>query len=339
MEAKQIVFTKENMAELLDNPEREPNADQVMVQTYFSTISCGTERANITGDANVSVVDGPSISWPRYAGYSSSGVVVKKGINVTEFEIGDRVVVSWGAHKAYNTADTINVTKIESEKISLEEAALMHIATFPMAAVRKTRLEVGESALIMGLGILGLFAVQFAKAAGATPVVAVDPVKERRDIALSLGADYAFDPMEADFAEKVKEVTKGGANIAIEVTGIGAGLNQTLDCMARYGRVALLGCTRNSDFSVDFYRKIHGPGISLVGAHAFARPKHDSYPGWFTQKDDIKSIMRLCEFGRIDLKKMISETHSPQECTEVYTRLINDRSFPPIVQFAWSGVL
>ena len=76
MEAKQIVFTKENMAELLDNPEREPNADQVMVQTYFSTISCGTERANITGDANVSVVDGPSISWPRYAGYSSSGVVV-----------------------------------------------------------------------------------------------------------------------------------------------------------------------------------------------------------------------------------------------------------------------
>ncbi|MBQ8189935.1 MAG: zinc-binding alcohol dehydrogenase [Lachnospiraceae bacterium] len=339
MEAKQIVFTSKNMAELLDNPEKEPNADQVMVQTHFSTISCGTERANITGDANVSVVDGPSISWPRYAGYSSSGIVVKKGENVKEFEIGDRVVVSWGAHKAYNTAETVNVTKIESDKISLEEAALMHIATFPMAAVRKTRLEVGESALIMGLGILGLFAVQFAKAAGATPVVAVDPVKERRDIALSLGADYAFDPMEENFVSKVKEVTKGGANIAIEVTGIGAGLNQTLNCMARYGRVALLGCTRNSDFSVDFYRKVHGPGISLIGAHAFARPKQDSYPGWFTQKDDIKSIMRLCEFGRIDLKKMIFETHSPQECTEVYTRLVNDRTFPPVVQFDWTKQL
>ena len=339
MEAKQIVFTRENMAELLDYPEKEPNANQVMVQTHFSTISCGTERANITGDANVSVVDAPDVSWPRYAGYSSSGIVVKKGENVTEFEIGDRVVVSWGAHKTFNTAETINVTKIESDKISLEEAALMHIATFPMAAVRKTRLEVGESALIMGLGILGLFAVQFAKAAGATPVVAVDPVKERRDIALSLGADYAFDPMEDDFTEKVKKVTKGGANIAIEVTGIGAGLNQTLDCMARYGRVALLGCTRNSDFSVDFYRKVHGPGISLIGAHAFARPKLDSYPGWFTQKDDIKSIMRLCEFGRIDLKKMIFETHSPMECTEVYTRLVSDRNFPPVVQFDWTSQL
>ena len=139
--------------------------------------------------------------------------------------------------------------------------------------------------------------------------------------------------------EKVKKVTKGGANIAIEVTGIGAGLNQTLDCMARYGRVALLGCTRNSDFSVDFYRKVHGPGISLIGAHAFARPKLDSYPGWFTQKDDIKSIMRLCEFGRIDLKKMIFETHSPMECTEVYTRLVSDRNFPPVVQFDWTSQL
>lgn len=336
METKQIVFTEKDTAELLTTETAEPDADQVMVKTMFSTISCGTERANITGNANVSCAAGPAVTFPRYSGYSSSGIVVKKGENVTEFEIGDRVVVSWGAHKTYNTAKTANVTKIESNKISLEEAALMHIGTFPMAAIRKTRLEVGESALIMGLGILGLMAVQLAKAAGAVPVIAVDPVKERRDIALSLGADYAFDPTEADFAEKVKKVTKGGANIAIEVTGLGIGLNQALDCMARYGRVALLGCTRDSDFTVDYYRKVHGPGITMIGAHTIARPTTESHPGWFTQKDDIKSIMRLCEYDRLNLKKIIFETHSPEECTEVYTRLVNDRNFPPVVQFDWS---
>lgn len=336
METKQIVFTEKDTAELLTTETAEPGADQVMVKTMFSTISCGTERANITGNANVSCAAGPAVTFPRYSGYSSSGIVVKKGENVTEFEIGDRVVVSWGAHKTYNTAKTANVSKIESNKISLEEAALMHIGTFPMAAIRKTRLEVGESALIMGLGILGLMAVQLAKAAGAVPVIAVDPVKERRDIALSLGADYAFDPTEADFAEKVKKVTKGGANIAIEVTGLGIGLNQALDCMARYGRVALLGCTRDSDFTVDYYRKVHGPGITMIGAHTIARPTTESHPGWFTQKDDIKSIMRLCEYDRLNLKKIIFETHSPEECTEVYTRLVNDRNFPPVVQFDWS---
>lgn len=338
MEVKQIVFTKKDTAELLICEADSPKAGEVMVKTLFSTISCGTERANITGNANVSTVGGPKVSFPRYAGYSSAGIVVEKGEDVTEVEIGDRVIVSWGCHKAYNTVPAKNVTKIESDKISFEEAALMHIGTFPMAAIRKTRLEMGESALVMGLGILGLMAVQFAHTAGATPVIAADPVKERRDIALALGADYAFDPLEADFADKVKEVTKGGANIAIEVTGVGAGLNGALDCMARFGRVALLGCTRDSNFTVDYYRKVHGPGITLIGAHTIARPSEESHPGWFTQKDDLKAIMRLCEYGRIDLKQLIFETHSPSECTEVYSRLVNDRNFPPVVQFDWRKI-
>lgn len=335
MEAKQIIFTEKNVAKLLNVEAKEPGPGQVMVKTEVSTISCGTERANISGNDTVDYSRPPHVSFPRYGGYSSSGVVVKTGEGVTDLAIGDRVIVSWGHHMTYNTASVENVTKIDCDAISFEEAALIHIGTFPMAAIRKTRLEVGESALIMGLGILGLFAVQFAKVCGAVPVIAADPVKERRDLALALGADYAFDPTEAEFAQKVKEATKGGTNIAIEVTGLGIGLNQALDCMARFGRIALLGCTRASDFSVDYYRKVHGPGITLIGAHTNARPVSESHPGWFTQKDDIKAILKLCEFKRIDIKRMILETYSPTECSEIYNRLINDRNFPPVVQFDW----
>lgn len=333
---KQIVFTKINTAELLNVEMETLGEDQVAIQTMVSTISCGTEKANISGEPSISINSSQNqVIFPRKSGYSSAGIVVAKGEKVTTVDVGDRVVVMEAFHKSVNTVPETSVVKIESEKISFQDAALCYIGVFPMAALRKTRVELGESMLIMGLGILGLMAVQLAKAAGAVPVIAADPVPERRKKALELGADYALDPLEADFAEKVKELT-GGVNTAIEVTGLGKGLNQCLDCMAKMGRIALLGCTRNSDFTVDYYHKVHGPGIELLGAHTSARPKYESYPGHFTQRDDVKTILKLCMTGRIVLESMVDEVHTPEECTEVYERLISDRNFPPVVQFDWS---
>lgn len=334
---KQIVFTEKNKAELLDAKNLIVKPGQVRVKTIFSTISNGTEKANITGNPSAGLNTKPTdkASFPRYMGYSSAGVVVEKGEDVKNLEVGDRVAMYWSTHRGYNLLDEKYVVKIESDNVSFSEASIAHIASFPLAAVRKTRLEIGESAMVMGLGILGLLAVQFARAAGAVPVIAVDPIAERRQKALKLGADYAFDPFEENFAQKVKAVTGGGVNAAIEVTGQGAGLNEVLDCMARLGRVALLGCTRESDFTVDYYRKVHGPGISLIGAHTDARPSTDSYPGYFTTADDMKAIMKLCASGRINLKDMVDEVHSPEECAEVYNRLVNDKDFPTVVQFDW----
>lgn len=335
MNCKQIVFTEKNKAELLEVEEREPKENEVVVETMVSTISCGTERANLTGDPNVAATGGPVTSFPRVSGYSSAGIVVKKGSAVKSVDIGDRVVVCWGCHKEHNIMPESNVVKIEDESISFETAAMSLISTFPMAAIRKTRVEMGESAIVMGLGILGTIAVKLLRAAGAVPVIAADPNPKRREIALKNGADYAFDPLEKDFADKVKRVTDGGVNVAIEVTGVGAGFNEALDCMAKFGRVALLGCTRNSDFTVDYYRKIHAPGITVIGAHTIARPENESHPGWFTHRDDIQAVLKLCTGKRICLENIIEETHSPNECGEVYKRLAFDKDFPIAVQFDW----
>ena len=94
--------------------------------------------------------------------------------------------------------------------------------------------------LVMGLGILGQFAVTLAHAAGAVPVIAADPNPVRREEALAGGADYAFDPTEPGFAEKVKVLTGGGVNTCIEVTGVGAGLNEALHGTVRQSGVAWL---------------------------------------------------------------------------------------------------
>lgn len=338
MNAKQIVFTAPNKAELIEHPIPALTPHQVMVKTAVSTISCGTEKANITGDPNVSIMAGADVSFPRSSGYSSAGVVVAVGDAVTEVKVGDRVAMFWSKHQNYNIVDKDHVVKIEDDRIGFDAAAMCFIASFSMSAIRKTRLEMGESAIVMGLGILGMIAVKLLRAAGAVPVIAVDPNPLRREAALKNGADYAFDPFEGDFVEKVKAVSGGGVNVAIEVTGVGAGFNQALDCLKKFGRVTLLGCTRNSDFKVDYYRKIHAPGITVIGANTAARPEHESYPGYFTHKDDIAAIMRLVAGGRLDLANLVEETHSPVECQEVYRRLVEDKAFPIAVQFDWSGL-
>ena len=333
MKQKAIVFTAPCVAEVLEEEISVIGEDEVLVKTARTTISAGTERANLVGDPNINSTKQAETKFPRHLGYSASGIVIELGANVTDLQVGDRVACSWTKHMQYNKVKARAVYRLE-DSVNFDEAALVHIATFPMAAIRKCRLEIGESAIVMGLGVLGLIAVELLRAAGATPIIAVDPVESKRKQALELGADYALDPFSEDFAKDVKRLTNGGAKVAIEVTGKGQGLDMVLDCMARFGRVALLGCTRSSDFSIDYYRKVHGPGITLIGAHTNARPKLESSAGWWTERDDALAILSLIQYGRLDLKRLIEEVYSPNEAPAVYTRLANEPSFP-IVQFDW----
>ena len=76
MNAQRIAFTKPNHAEL-EPVERICPPDGVLVKTAISTISCGTEKANITGDANINATAAASVTFPRYSGYSSSGTIIE----------------------------------------------------------------------------------------------------------------------------------------------------------------------------------------------------------------------------------------------------------------------
>ena len=338
METKQIVFTKPRVAELLTVDCPSPKENEATVRLSYTAISAGTERANFIGERNTIWQDETEEAvFPRTVGYSGAGVVTAVGAGVTDLKCGDRVAVFNGKHMKDITLPVENLVKLP-DGVSEAEASMAYISTFPLAAVRKTRLELGESALVMGLGILGVFAVQQLKAAGAYPVVAADPVAERREFALKMGADYALDPTEPGFAEKVVALTDGGASVCIEVTGLGAGLIGALDCMRLMGRVALLGCTRSSKFEIDYYKKVHGRGVSLIGAHTIARPVSESYPYHWTHRDDIAAALRLIEGTRLNFKDMICETASPADAHAVFTRLATDKSFPIGVLFDWSRI-
>lgn len=329
---KKILFTSPGVAELVNYDIYPPKEGEIQVKILRSTISAGTERANVTGELNVdSSKVCTEVKFPRSAGYSAVGEVLTGGYG---FEKGDRVALCWSKHSEVINIKASNAYKIP-DGISDKQAALFTIATFPMAAVRKVDAKLGSSAIVMGLGILGIIAIDLLRLAGCCPIIAVDPVKERRELALERGADYAFDPYEDGFADKVKKVTDGGANVAIEVTGFGKALDQVLDCMAPFGKVALLGCTRNSDFTIDYYHKVHAPGISLIGAHTRARPKYESNSHVWTESDDMKTLIRFSDTKRLDLASLVDRVVSPEDAKEIYKELSEGKSFPT-TQFDWS---
>ena len=347
---RNIIFTKKDTAELVEKPMPEVGPGQVRVKLVRSTVSSGTERANVTGCNVVSIWDPPDapVVWPRQSGYSSSGVVDAVGEGVASVKPGDRVAMSWTTHAEYVVVPEDRVYSLP-DSVSFEAGALAHISTFPMAAIRKCGLELGESAIVMGQGILGQLAVMLLKCAGATPVIAADPIAAKREEALKLGADFAFDPTAADFRERVLAVCPladhgiytgeraSGVKVAIEVTGLGAGLNNVLDVMAPMGRVALLGCTRNSDFSVDYYHKVHGRGVALFGAHTWARPSNESSRGLFTHRDDAQAFLRLLALGRLSVEGYVADVRSPADCGAVYAALAKGGAFP-ITQFDWTSL-
>ena len=160
MQTKQIVFTAPCVAELLDAPCLPPKENEVTVSLEYSAISSGTEKANFIGARNgINVAEDEEAVFPRTVGYSAAGVVSEIGSDITDIKIGDKVVVYWGKHKKYITVNRNNVVKIP-DGVSTKEASMALISTFPLAAIRKTRLEIGESAMVMGLGILGIIADQ-----------------------------------------------------------------------------------------------------------------------------------------------------------------------------------
>ncbi len=333
MKNKQIFFTGIHKAELLENEVGTPSPKGVLVKMEYTVVSGGTERACIMGMNNTSQ------KFPMSLGYCGVGYVEEIGSDVKSVTVGDRVLVYHGCHSKYNLCPESDITKVENENVSSLEAAFVIIASMGLGGARKLELELGESAMVMGQGLLGIFATQFLRQSGALPLIAADLNPARRELALKLGADYAFDPSDKDFVKNVKEVTNGkGVRGCVEVTGVAAAMNQALECASWMGRISLLGCTRVSDVAVDYYQQVHRPGVKLIGAHNLARPKFESYPHHWTHHDDCRAILDMIERKRIDVLSIVSRVENPENAPGIYNELCDDKDFPMGTVFDWREI-
>ena len=330
-----ICFPEKEKAGLFeDKLENPPQGKQVLVKTHFDLISAGTELANYHGLPNTAGGAG----FPVWTGYSASGIVEAVGPEVTLFKKGDRVSCAWQGHRSWFMADEERLILIPDD-VSMEVAAVAHLCSFPLLAVRKLQVQLGESVMVAGLGLLGQFAVQIARIAGATPVLACDYSPERRELARSLGADYVFDPGEKDFIEKVKAVTEGkGPEAVVEVTGYIPALQQALEYIAFQGRISLLGCTRISDQFIDFYRYVHLNGIQLIGCHTRTRPAMESRPGQWTEMDDYKTFFKYVRSGQIKVEPVIQHRGDPRDAENIYHELGFSKKPPLGVLLDWRNI-
>lgn len=330
MKGKCLKLLSKNNVDIFDFDVPMPGPGQVLIENDFTAVSAGTELANIMMLPN---------TYNSINGYSGCGRIIELGEGVSNVKLGDRVIDNWGSHKSHNIKNANELTLVNDDRISSLEASFVLIATFPMHGLRRTKLELGESAMIIGQGLLGLFAVQFAALSGAVPVVVSDLNPKRLELSRQLGADYAFSPAEEDYVKKVIAATDGkGVDCIVEVTGAAVAMRQALECAAMFGRISLLGCTRVSDCDIDFYQLVHKRGVTLVGTHTAARPRVESSSGFWTERDEMKAVMKLISHGKLKVKPIISDIISPADAHAFYLSIIESKNPNVGYAFDWSIV-
>ena len=267
--------------------------NDVRVRTTFAAPKHGTETHAIAGGANGKAWD-PTLrlflpdSNPtsqaepgeRGMGNIVVGTVSDVGAGVRRWAVGD-VVFGYGPIRETHQAPEDHWQALGA--LSPPDAVCTDPAHVAFVAVRDGNVRVGDDVAVFGLGAIGQMAVQVARASGARRVLALDPIKLRRDCALAHGADDAFDPTAQDAALAVKRATEGkGVDVALETSGNGRALNDAIRCIRQCGTVVHVpwGPKSCADLHLDEEWHLNRP--TLVGSQCWegwGNPDR-SYPLW-----------------------------------------------------------
>lgn len=197
------------------------------------------------------------------------------------------------ANGAYAEYVVVHGTTIHPmpDHLGVEEGVSACNVGIGVEAVRRARIDVGDSVAVLGVGLLGIIILQLAKISGAGRTIAVGR-GHRLKIAGELGADEKVDRTEGDVVKRVRELTSGtGADVVIECAGAEEAVRQSLDCVRRGGRVVLAGLTGSKGVLLDTNR-ITLDEIEVLGT----RGAPNALP---------ESIMLLAS-GRINVKPLVT---------------------------------
>jgi alcohol dehydrogenase len=187
--------------------------------------------------------------------------------------------------------------------VPFETAALFGCAvlTGAEAVLETAQVRPGESAAIFGLGGVGLSAIMGAIAAGAHPVIGVDPVASKRELALKLGAVAAFEPAEAE--TQIAKLTRGGVQHAFDTAGHPSVFEAAYRATARGGTTIAVGLP-------DPTLEIRLPAATLVSD---SRQVLGSYMGNAVPQRDIPRLLTLWTAGRLPVEHLHTATISLSE--------------------------
>ena len=314
-----------------DVPRPQIGPDEVLVEVEACGI-CGSDVHGLDGSTG-------RRRPPLIMGHEASGVVAETGPAVRGWTAGERVTFDstiyrlddWYTRRGlYNLSDgrmVLGVSPGEYRRdgafaeyvavpqhilyripagVSFERAAMTEPVGVATHAVRLTPLEPGDTALVVGAGMIGLCLVQVLRASGCARVLAVDVDPVKRELARQLGACLVFDPRTDDVSEAVAAVTEGrGADVAFEAVGIEATVKTAVESVRRGATVTLVG---NLAASAEIpLQAVVTRQLRLQGSAAIA----GEYP----------AVLGMLERGAVNVDAMLSAVAPLSEGASWFARL------------------
>jgi len=329
-----VVFTGVKQVKLEPCEMPSPGPGQMLVRTIKTAVSTGTELTILTGDYPEGSKWGEYGTFPFDAGYSNVGEVVEVGEGVTRFSAGDRVASS-ARHCSYALVGDGPQTHAVPEGVSDEAAALYMLVQIAIHGVRRAGVQMGESVVVYGLGVIGQFALQLARIDGARPAIGVDLSPLRRELAQSLGADLVIDGADDDIAAQVKAATRGRmADCVIEITGIGELIPAEMDLLRRMGRIVILSSPRG-ETSFDFHDYCNSPSLTIIGVHNGSHPQYETPYNPWTPARNVEFIFDLIASGELHVDELVTHRYCWENAVDAYEMLIADRGQAGAVILDW----
>lgn len=265
-------------------------------------------------------------------GYSASGVVVSIGSGILDIALGDRVACAGSryAHHSEYIRVPRNLCVTLPDGVSLREASTVTLGAIALQGVRRAQPQLGETFVVMGLGILGQLTAQILKANGCR-VVAMDLDIDRVKLAKTLGANAGVDALGSEGMEEVAMLTNGVGADGVIITAA-----TTSDVVAanafkvtrKKGRVILVGDVGLNLNREDFYEK----EIDFLISTSYGPGRYDSkyeevgldypigYVRW-TENRNMGEYLNLISEGRINVNSLITEIYPFADSENAYANL------------------
>lgn len=339
---------------------------EILIKTHRSLVSLGTERMLVSfGHANFiqkarqqpervkdvinkMKTDGikPTVEavfrklgTPLPLGYSQAGEVIAIGKGVSDFQVGDRVI-SNGNH-AEVVAVPVNLAAKIPDGVSYEEAAFTVVGSIGLQGIRLIKPTFGETVVVIGLGLIGLIAVQLLKANGCR-VIGFDLDEKKLEMARSFGIT-AINSGTQDPVKYIEEITDNIGADAVLITAStksDAVIKQAANMSRKRGRIVLVGVIGLNIDRSDFYEKeltfqvssSYGPGRY----DEEYEQKGNDYPIGFvrwTEKRNFEAILHAISAGQLDVKSLITERLPLHDYMKIYGDMENADSIACLLEY------
>ena len=312
MNARAVVFEEAGRVDLRDVQLRTPEADEIVVDTLYSSISSGTERLLFSGK----LPGMPQIRYPLVPGYEAVGTVTAIGAAVNTINLGDQVFV--GGSMCYTDVaaafggQSSRTIKRAAQAVPLNgidpsHAPLLALAATSLHGVRRLGDVAGQRVAVLGMGAVGQLAASFLTAAGAH-VVAVDRSDER------LASATAAEKIDVSNASLESLLTTPVAH-AIEATGIPSEIARCARVMQLGGKIVLLS----------YYDEIATPFVDLFVKEATLLVSRE----WAF--DDLLAARDAVASGAVSLGALAGHVVPIELYASAYQTAFNDPSILKVV--------